>query len=123
MFYIFNVLFSIIFFCILALIIYNIVKNISTWNQNNHSEILTVPAKIVAKRTKVSQHQQPNAGDATGAHGFTVMSSTSYYVTFELENGERMELSVKGPEYGMLAEGDTGALSYQGTRYLGFERK
>nr|WP_294649407.1 DUF2500 domain-containing protein [uncultured Blautia sp.] len=123
MFYIFNVLFSIIFFCILALIIYNIVKNISTWNQNNHSERLTVPAKIVAKRTKVSQHQQPNAGDATGAHGFTVMSSTSYYVTFELENGERMELSVKGPEYGMLAEGDTGALSYQGTRYLGFERK
>lgn len=123
MFYIFNVLFSIIFFCILALIIYNIVKNISTWNQNNHSERITVPAKIVAKRTKVSQHQQPNAGDATGAHGFTVMSSTSYYVTFELENGERMELSVKGPEYGMLAEGDTGALSYQGTRYLGFERK
>lgn len=123
MFYIFNVLFSIIFFCILALIIYNIVKNISTWNQNNHSERLTVPAKIVAKLTKVSQHQQPNAGDATGAHGFTVMSSTSYYVTFELENGERMELSVKGPEYGMLAEGDTGALSYQGTRYLGFERK
>lgn len=123
MFYIFNVLFSIIFFCILALIIYNIVKNISTWNQNNHSERLTVPAKIVAKRTKVSQHQQPNAGDATGAHGFTVMSSTSYYVTFELENGERMELSVKGPEYGMLAEGDIGTLSYQGTRYLGFERK
>lgn len=123
MFYIFNILFSIIFFCILGLIIYNIVKNISTWNQNNHSEKLTVPAKIVTKRTQVSQHQQPNAGDATGAHGFTVMSSTSYYITFELENGERMELSVKGPEYGMLAEGDIGTLSYQGTRYLGFERK
>ena len=123
MFYIFNVLFSIIFFCILGLIIYNIAKNISTWNQNNHSEKLTVPAKIVAKRTQVSQHQQPNAGDPSGAHGFTVISSTSYYVTFELENGGRMELSVKGPEYGMLAEGDTGALSYQGTRYLGFERK
>ena len=123
MFYIFNILFSIIFFCILGLIIYNIVKNVNTWNKNNHSEKLTVPAKIVAKRTQVSQHQQPNAGDATGAHGFTVMSSTSYYVTFELENGERMEMSVKGPEYGMLAEGDIGILSYQGTRYLGFERK
>ena len=55
--------------------------------------------------------------------GFTVISSTSYYVTFELENGGRMELSVKGSEYGMLVEGDTGALSYQGTRYLGFERR
>ena len=123
MFYIFNVLFSIIFLCILGLIIYNIAKNISTWNQNNHSEKLTVPAKIVAKRTQVSQHQQPNAGDPSGAHGFTVISSTSYYVTFELENGGRMELSVKGSEYGMLVEGDTGVLSYQGTRYLGFERR
>ena len=123
MFYIFNVLFSIIFFCILGLIIYNIAKNISTWNQNNHSEKLTVPAKIVAKRTQVSQHQQPNAGDPSRAHGFTVISSTSYYVTFELENGGRMELSVKGSEYGMLVEGDTGVLSYQGTRYLGFERR
>lgn len=123
MFYIFNVLFSIIFFCILGLIIYNIAKNMSTWNQNNHSEKLTVPAKIVAKRTQVSQHQQPNAGDPSGAHGFTVISSTSYYVTFELENGGRMELSVKGSEYGMLVEGDTGVLSYQGTRYLGFERR
>ena len=26
-------------------------------------------------------------------------------------------------EYGQLAEGDTGKLSFQGTRYLGFERK
>lgn len=43
-------------------------------------------------------------------------------VTFELENGKRLELGVKDPEYGMLAEGDRGRLSYQGTRYLGFER-
>ncbi len=46
----------------------------------------------------------------------------SDFVTFELEKGERIELGVKGSEYGMLAEGDRGRLSYQGTRYLGFER-
>ena len=40
----------------------------------------------------------------------------------ELENGKRLELGVKDPEYGMLAEGDQGRLSWQGTRYLGFER-
>lgn len=28
-----------------------------------------------------------------------------------------------GGEYGMLAEGDFGDLSFQGTRYLGFERR
>ena len=48
--------------------------------------------------------------------------STSYYVTFEVESGDRIELEVNGLEYGMLVEGDCGKLSFQGTRYLGFER-
>ena len=34
-----------------------------------------------------------------------------------------MELHVAGHEYGMLIEGDQGMLSFQGTRYLGFERQ
>jgi hypothetical protein len=33
-----------------------------------------------------------------------------------------MELHVSGQEYGLLAEGDFGSLTYQGTRYLGFVR-
>lgn len=33
-----------------------------------------------------------------------------------------MELGVSGSEYGMLAEGDSGKLTFQGTRYLSFER-
>ncbi|MGG1575126.1 DUF2500 domain-containing protein [Fictibacillus sp. NRS-1165] len=41
---------------------------------------------------------------------------------FQLEDGERIELRVKGQEYCMPAEGDTGELSFQGTRYLGFNR-
>lgn len=45
-----------------------------------------------------------------------------YYVTFEVESGDRMEFSVYGKEYGMLAEGDEGKLTFQGSRYLGFER-
>ena len=40
-----------------------------------------------------------------------------------MESGDRMELSVTGREYGMLSEGDAGRLSFQGTRYLGFERQ
>ena len=70
----------------------------------------------------MSHHRHANAGDMTGAHGFHSTSSTSYYVTFQVESGDRMELSVTGREYGMLSEGDTGKLSFQGTRYLGFER-
>lgn len=50
-------------------------------------------------------------------------TSTSYYVTFEVESGDRMELHVSGSEYGMLAEGDYGQLTFQGTRYLDFVRR
>ena len=77
----------------------------------------------MAKRMDVTHHHHANAGDATGAHGYSPTSSTSYYATFEVESGDRMELSVSGREYGLLAEGDRGRLSFQGTRYLGFERE
>ena len=99
------------------------VKGIGQWNKNNQSPRLTVPASVTAKRTNVSRHQHANAGDVTGAHGFHSTSTTSYYVTFQVESGDRMELSVTGREYGMLSEGDAGRLSFQGTRYLGFERQ
>ena len=56
-------------------------------------------------------------GDNTMMHTFT-----TYYVTFQVESGDRMELTVDGSEYGMLVEGDIGKLSFQGTRYLGFQR-
>ena len=98
------------------------VKGIGQWNKNNHSPRLTVDARVVAKRMDVTHHHHPNAGDATGAHGYSATSSTSYYATFEVESGDRMELALSGGEYGLLAEGDRGRLSFQGTRYLGFER-
>lgn len=49
-------------------------------------------------------------------------SNTFYYATFQVESGDRMELHVPRNEYGMLVEGDNGRLTFQGTRYLGFER-
>jgi hypothetical protein len=49
-------------------------------------------------------------------------TSTSYYVTFQVASGDRMELHVSGREYGILIEGDYGKLTFQGTRYLGFQR-
>lgn len=33
-----------------------------------------------------------------------------------------MELRVNGSEFGLLVEGDYGKLTFQRTRYLGFER-
>ena len=40
-----------------------------------------------------------------------------------VESGDRMEFAIRGTEYGLLAEGDRGKLTFQGTRYLGFQRQ
>ena len=109
----FSILFPILFLVVLGMILCAIIGNISTWNKNNHSPRLTVPATVVAKRTEVSRHRTDN----TMTHTFT-----TYYVTFQVESGDRMEFEVDGSDYGLLMQGDIGKLSFQGTRYLGFER-
>ena len=98
-------------------------RGIYVWMRNNRSPQETVNATVVTKRMKVSGYGG-HAGTRSVSAMNTVSSSTytRYFVTFELENGTRLELGMKDPEYGMLAEGDRGRLSYQGTRYLGFER-
>ena len=118
-FTIFGILFSIVFLLVIGIIIFVIVKGIGQWSRNNHSPKLTVPATIVAKRTNVSSHHHHDHGGAGMHH---TSHSTTYYVTFQVESGDRMELHVAGHEFGMLIEGDRGRLTFQGTRYLGFER-
>lgn len=106
----------------IGMFFFALISNLRTWNKNNHSPRLTVPATVVAKRTDVSHSSSANAGDMSGAHGYDTSTFTSYYVTFQVESGDRMEFTVSGSDYGMLVEGDIGKLSFQGTRYLGFER-
>ncbi len=104
-----------IFIGLVAIIIFSalissLVKSISTWNTNNNSPKLTVPAKVVTKRTENSVgSDNPSA-------------STWYYATFQVDSGDRIELALNGSQYGMLADGDLGMLTFQGTRYGGFER-
>ena len=106
-----------------VLLIGAIGRGLYVWIRNNRSPQETAEARVVAKRMKDSGHGGHVAAGRVSAMN-TVSSSTytRYFVTFELENGKRLEFGVKDPEYGMLAEDDRGRLSYQGTRYLGFER-
>lgn len=115
MFEIFPILFFLAFFGVLGIIIANFVREGKRWNANNHSPRLTVETTVVAKRTNHTRH---SGGQHHMAH-----TSTSYFVTFEVASGDRMELRMSGNEYGLLVEGDFGNLSFQGTRYLGFRRK
>jgi len=44
-----------------------------------------------------------------------------FIIIFHLEGGERIELRVNNSEYVKLQKGQQGKLSFQGSKYLGFE--
>ena len=90
-----------------------VIRGLLQWNKNNHSPKLSVAARVVSKREDVSHHTSDDHMHTTYTH---------YYATFEVESGDRMEFELRGNEYGLLAEGDLGKLTFQGTRYLSFER-
>lgn len=104
----------VMFIFVFGIIGFTLFKGISQWNKNNKSPQLTVSAIVVAKREEFSRRR------SSSSHMHH--TSTYYYVTFEVESGDRMEFHVTGPKFGQLIEGDAGKLTFQGTRYLGFER-
>ena len=108
-------MFSIPFLMFIVVFIVILVKIIGQWHNNNQSPRLTVPAVVVAKRGHTTHHH--DAGNLSHSH-----SSTTYYVTFQFESGDRLELHVPHNQFGYLVEGDRGELTFQGTRFLGFER-
>ena len=108
----FNIMFTLVFVLVFGMILFTIIKGILQWNKNNHSPRLTVEATVVSKREHVSRR----------SHNNHISHSTTYYVTFQVESGDRMEMHVSGMEYGLLVEGDYGKLTFQGTRYLDFVR-
>ncbi len=84
---------------------------------NSSKPVLTVEARIISKRFKTFQDTQ-NFGDMIPSYNYLTM----YYLTFELGDKEQLEFCVTAMEYEEFNEGDTGKLSYQGNKYLGFER-
>lgn len=116
----FSVMFFIVFFLIVGTIVVSAIRGMAEWSNNNKQPVLDVDCKVVSKRVNVSRNSGHH--DADG-HYHGGSSSTTYYVTFEVNSGDRMELVVGGRDYGMIAEGDCGTLKFQGTRFLEFNRK
>ena len=111
---VFGLFFAASFAFVFGLILFILIKGLSQWNKNNQAPRLTVLATVIAKRGHTSGYHQ--AGTMHHHH------STTYYITFQVESGDRMELVVPDAEYGLLIEGDRGNLTFQGTRFLGFAR-
>ncbi|GAB6989994.1 DUF2500 domain-containing protein [Paenibacillus pini] len=115
MFDFFGKVMPIFFVIIVAIILLSAGRAVLQWNRNNKEPLLTVDSRIVSKRNKVTHHHDAN--DQMSSY-----SRTHYYLTFEVESGDRMEFAVSGNQYGLCAEGDSGRLTFQGTRYMGFQR-
>lgn len=106
-------IFGLVFLMVMAVFAVALIKKISEWNGNNQSPVLDVEAFVVSRRTNTTYYHQSNGTDTRSA---------AYYVTFQVESMNRLEFKVSGTEYGQIAEGDQGKLTFQGTRFLGFDR-
>ena len=113
---VFPLLFLIVFIFIISTIIGSFVSRAKTERKNDQSPRVTANAKVVSKRMQVGQNRRTNDDMM---HSYTY---SKYFVTFEFDSGDRLELPVEGSDYGLLVEGDSGKLTFQGTRYLGFQR-
>ncbi len=90
---------KLVFAVVFALILMTAVKGVIQWKKNNDSPVLTVAAKVAAKRGHTT-HSVHN--DGAMMHN---SASTAYYATFETPDGARTEFHVRSREYGLLAEG------------------
>ena len=105
-FSIFPILWFVMFCFVFGMIISTLVKQGKRERRNNASPRVTSEATVVTKRTYVR-----------GDH-----SHTTYYTTFQFESGDRLELMIPYSQFGYLVEGDRGKLTFQGTRFVSFER-
>ena len=109
---VFPIMFFLVFGLVFCTFTVTFVRGIGQWNKNNHSPKLTVPATVVGRREHRSR-----SGSREHRH-----YTTSYYITFQFESGDRLELHIPSNQFGYIVEGDRGSLTFQGTRFLGFER-
>lgn len=121
MFQIVPIFIGIIFVIVIGGILFSAFKGIGQWQKNEQSPRLSVKAIVTSKRADVSRRTNMHHHD--DHHHHSSSAHTKYFVTFEFESGDRSEIHVSGKEYGLLSEDDIGMLTFQGTRYLGFERE
>lgn len=114
MFNIMPIIVMIMFGLVFTLFVLAFINGFKEKKKNDGSPILDVNAEIATKHGDVSHHHS-----GTNDMG---RSTTTYYVTFQFESGDRLELMVQGSEYGMMREGDKGKLRFQGTRFISFTR-
>lgn len=102
-----------------ALLIFFVVHMIRRNAKNtpkDHAVGKSVGARVASKRQK--RRRDPNIKPYDP--NYNKMITYFYYITFELDSCERVELSVPSDVYQALAEDTKGTLTYEGARYIDF---
>lgn len=107
----FGIFFMIVWFSIFGFIIYTFIKT-SKFNKN--APLLHVDAEIVDKEK--TTHRSHQGHHNTNMHH----TSTRYYISFKVQSGDIIKLSVSSDVYNFLFVGDKGILEFKGTKFIGF---
>lgn len=88
------------------------------WLKNKRSPRIVVQATIV----DLGIHKYHRQRDRYAAPGRESVTINLYYAIFSLDDGEQIELRVSKLEYYKLKKGYIGTLTFQGTKYISFEK-
>ena len=111
------------FYIISFIVMFSIIIGLSLiivvrqWWKNKHSLLIVTQSTISDKR--IEEHYIRSK--RSEGLGYRTRKVLIYYITFDLEGGEHIELRVSKLEYAELEKGSSGKLTFQGTKYIGFE--
>lgn len=91
---------------------------IRQWWKNRRSPLIVTQATVIDKR--IEEHYIRSKRSA--GIGYRTRKVLIYYITFNLEGGENIELRTNESSFLEFQKGDYGKLTFKGSKYLGFIR-
>ena len=112
----FDLLFMICWIFIAVCIVFVIATRVQAWSRNNSLPVNEAAAVVTHRRTQkfINLVNANIYGHNTTSH--------SYYITFLTKDGKQIEFKVTNKDYHSTAEGEKGILTFQGTRYISFQK-
>ena len=96
---------------LLLMLVAKLTSMVHVEEKQGTTPVYHMEATVKGKRTLVA----PSADQPS-------VTETTYFLTFQKRDGNRVELCVPGEDYGLAAEGDEGILVWQGSEFVVFKR-
>jgi hypothetical protein len=94
---------------VIVAVVVAVVRSSRRRSSLSNAPLLSSAARVIDKRSHVT--------------GTNNSMTTLYFATFELPDGQRLELALDGQASGQLIVGDSGALQWQGSWFRSFQRE